>query len=232
VIGVVVPYRAGDPVRDLALDYIRAWYREEHPEISQVTVGGDEWPDRPWSKGAALDHIVRNYSDADILIVADSDVLVRPEALRRSVAAVSQGAAWSMPHGTVYRLSRQATNAVYGGWIDGIRALQARSCHRPPHPGPPGGGIVVLTRDAYEASGGIDPRFTNWGGDDISWARALDTMVGPCVRFDAPMWHLWHPPMFRRPGNRASAENEVLAARYGDAAGKVSQMRALIGEHR
>jgi hypothetical protein len=90
----------------------------------------------------------------------------------------------------------------------------------------------VLSRAAYEESGGIDPRFSGFGGDDISWARALDTLVGPCVAGDAPMWHLFHPRSFRRAGNRGSAENEALAARYGDAAGDVIAMRKLVNEHR
>lgn len=225
---VVIPSRPVSAARDAAAAHVRAWYRE-HVD-ADVAVGGDVAPDAPWSKGTVVDEIV-GWTDAEGLIVADADVLVSPDALARSMLAVEAGAAWSQPHGMVYRLSRRATLQVYAGTAGEIRPMGGAALDRPAHYGPPGGGIVVLSRTAYREAGGLDPRFTDWGGEDISWARALDTLAGPCVRFDAPMWHLWHERMWRRPGNRASPENEAVAARYAVAAGDPDAMRALVREH-
>lgn len=224
---ILIPYREGDPVREMAVDFVVAWYEKHHPEWP-VLVGGDDPAIPAWHKGAAVEALVL-MSDTPGLIVADSDVFVSPAALDRSAGAVAAGAPWSMPHGQVYRLNRRATSLVYDGRINGDpRMVAAGALAKRAHEGPPGGGIVVLSRKAYDESGGIDERFTEWGGEDISWARALDTLVGPCIRFRAPMWHLYHEPMFRRPGNRASEENERIAAMYAEAEGKPSQMRALI----
>jgi hypothetical protein len=183
----------------------------------------------PWSKGwavaAALDG-----GDEPIIVIADADVLVPPDALSASITAVADGAPWAMPHGLVYRLSRAATNEVYvGALVPPPHEIGGMLLERDAVPGPPGGGIVVTTRHAYAESGGIDPRFYGWGGEDISFARALDTLVGPGVRSDAPMWHLYHLRQARRPGNRAAlADSERLANRYLDAAGDPDAMRRLI----
>jgi len=140
---------------------------------------------------------------------------------------VAAGAPWVMPHGIVYRLSRGATMAVRSlkHTPTPTRVISRR------HPGPVGGGFVVCSRSAFDAVHGIDPRFTGWGGEDISFGRALDTLVGRHVRLDAPTWHLWHEPLPRVMGRRASPENERLAGRYLDAAGDEVAMRALCEEH-
>ena len=78
--------------------------------------------------------------------------------------------------------------------------------------------------------GGIDPRFIGFGGDDISFARALDTLVGPCKRLDYPMTHLHHDRTPRRKGNRGSEANEQLAARYMLAAGDREAMLMIVKE--
>jgi hypothetical protein len=165
-------------------------------------------------------------------VVADADVLVPPAALTRSLAAVADGAAWAMPHGDVYRLDRNATNRLLIGSLDPMpRQLSARLLERRAAPGPWGGGLVVLSLEAWETSGGIDPRFEGWGGEDEAWARALTALVGPCVREGAPMFHLWHERQDRRPGNRGSEETERLAGRYLDAARDPEVMAKLVAEH-
>jgi hypothetical protein len=197
-----------------------------HPGLN-VLYGVDTSGNAEWSKGRAVAHGV-SRSRSPIIVVADADVTVPPEALGYSIIAVMHGAAWSMPHGIVHRLSRRGTNAVYLAESELLDAPTFKLTERT-HVGPHGGGMVVTTRAAYEATG-IDPRFTGFGGDDISFARALDTLVGPCERFDFPMTHLHHERTPRRPGNRGSTENEALAARYMIADGDADAMRSIIAE--
>jgi hypothetical protein len=215
---VVIPFDpAGDPCRDQALDFVRCWYARQDLDVVVSSVLSTE----PWSKGVAVDRGVET-AETDLLVVADADCLVQPAALRACLEAVDQGAPWSQPHGPVIRLRAQATRLVLAG---GRIPFRPGRVH-----GPPGGGVVVLSRDAYDTAGGPDPRFVGWGGEDISWARALDTLLGPCVRFAYPLVHLWHRPAPRRATNRASAESELLAGRYYDAAGHPAEMRMLVAE--
>ena len=218
---VVIPYRWTDPARAQSFDFVRAWWDDMgYP----VLVGGQDpsWP--PWSKGAAVGS-VRADVQTDGLIIADCDVLVTGEAIGLSKAAVASGAAWVQPHGSVIRLNRPETLRIYRMGPDAVSTQRQRAAT---HRAPAGGGLVFLTVDAYDTVRGIDPRFCGWGGEDISFARALDTLVGYGLRLGGILWHLWHPRTPRRAGNRANVESERIAAAYLDAEGDPVAMRALV----
>jgi hypothetical protein len=225
-VDLIIPFSFGDlGERNVARLFVHAHYERAHPGLN-VLYGVDRL-DGEWSKGRAVADGVA-HSRSPILVIADADVIVPPEALGYSIIAVMHGAAWSMPHGEVYRLSRRGTNALYASGDDVLGTPNIKYVERT-HPGPHGGGMVVLSRAAYEATG-IDPRFIGFGGDDISFARALDTLVGKCERFDFPMTHLWHERTPRRHGNRGSDANEALAARYMIADGDPWAMQSIIDE--
>lgn len=214
---VIIPYAWTDRDRERAFDYVRRWWEDMG---YRVLIGRGDVGN--WSKGAAV-HSMRHLVDTEGLIIADCDVMVTRELIGISKSAVASGAAWAMPHGKVVRMTRSDTQRVYR--VGDRALLSARATGRY---APPGGGLVFLTTEAYDTVGGIDPRFKGWGGEDISFARALDTLCGYGVRLGGYLWHLWHPRTPRRPGNRASVESEALAARYLEAEGDPDAMRAVI----
>lgn len=218
---VVIPYAYTGRAREESLEFVSRWWAVQgYPVL--IGLGTD-----PWSKGAAV-HACRPDVDTAGIIIADCDCIVSREAIGLAVAAVRSGAAWSMPHSRVGRLSRSETRRIYRLGVEHMLLTRQRASM---HFAPPGGGIVVLSTTAYDTVGGIDPRFIGWGGEDLSFARALDTLAGPGVRLPAYLWHLWHPRTPRRAGNRASEDSERLAARYIDAEGDPIAMRALVAEH-
>jgi hypothetical protein len=83
-----------------------------------------------------------------------------------------------------------------------------------------------MLRSTWENVGGVDPRFVGWGGEDIAFGWALDTLAGPHTNLGAPLYHLWHPLAVDR--RKASPETDRLAGRYAEANGKPEAMRALI----
>lgn len=229
-VALLVPFRFGEEVaRDYAWAAVRSWYLSQHRGV-RIYVGTCH-PSEPWSKGLAVRRAFRR-SREPVVVVADADVVVSPAALIDSVTAVlDQAAAWSQPHSIVYRLSRETTVAFAAGTLGEVRPLSNQLLERRAHQAAAGGGIIVCARDAFDAVGGIDPRFIGWGGEDISFARALGTITGPPDQGVAPMWHLWHPRQPIRRGGRASEASEELAARYMLAAGKIDEMRGLVEEH-
>jgi N-terminal domain of galactosyltransferase len=224
-VSIVVPFRPDGAERERNWKWLRARYERLYPdwEIVEGTCEGQ------WSKGEAVNPAVAR-SSGDVLVIADADVMVGEQALPAAVREL-EGAPWVIPHGLVYRLTEKATRAVISGELRAgpTRLPRARLARRPLK-GPSGGGMTVARREDFEAVGGIDERFTDWGGEDISFARALDTLIGPHLRLDEVMWHLYHQPMRRRPPNRASGANEALAAHYLDAAGDPVAMAALCVE--
>lgn len=226
-VSLIVPLRPDGAERDRNWAYVRARYERLYPDWEIVCHPGN--PTGPWSKGTAVNAAVRQAS-GDVLIVADADVLVGAEVLPRAIVAL-EDAAWVVPHGHVYRLTERVTAELIETQPDPRPAhISSASCRRLRRPGPAGGGLVVARQDDFATVGGIDERFTGWGGEDISLARALDTLVGRHVRLRAPAWHLDHEPMARREGNRASEASEALAARYLEAEGDPNAMAALCAE--
>lgn len=217
-VAVLIP-AGGEPCehRARAAAYVIEHYRTHHPRWDLI-VGHTG---QPWSKGAALADAYRQTS-ADMIVLADADSFVDPTILEHTVdQALDDG--WAMPHWMVYRLDEQGTADVYAGLPPRPDRLV-----RGAYAGVKGGGIVAVRRDVYELVDGIDPRFQGWGGEDVSFARALIALHGKPARFAAELWHLWHP--HPAPDLRGSEASEALVARYRDAANDPAAMRALIAE--
>lgn len=217
-VSVLVPYRPGPcPWRERAWEHVRAHYTAHHPGWEMV-VGSC---DGNWSKGAAVAD-AHSRAAGDVLVLADADSITTPDILRAAIEGVAGGRhSWAVPHGRVYRLDQQATETVYAGG-----PVRLGRTVRPPYLGPAGGGVVVVTRAAYETVGGIDPRFAGWGGEDVSLGWALETLVGGHRRHGARLVHLWHP--HPAPTLRGSPESEALVAHYRAARGRPDLMSALV----
>lgn len=217
-VAVIVPWAASDEWRARAKRYVLNHYRTHHPEWKQHV--GTLPASEPWSKGAAVDAAVQR-SDADILVLADADSFTDPDTMEAAVRLATEGTPWVVPHRRVHRLTEEFTTEV----LAGRKPRKGRTC-RPAYTGPAGGGIVVLTRKAYDEVHGIDPRFLDWGGEDVSFGMALETLVGPFARLEGDLFHLWHP--HPAPDLRGSPESEELVAKYQAARMSPRRMRAVI----
>lgn len=220
-VSIVVPYSPIGEGRERNWRFLRERYQALHPDC-EVVEGRCEGR---WSKGRAVNDAVQR-SSGDVLVIADADVMVGPQALRNAIEAL-RFSAWVVPHRLVYRLTEEATLRVLAGALAEPRSLDPHEASRV-HKGCQGGGITVLTREAFHTVGGIDEGFYDWGGEDISFARAMDAIVGGHRRMGELMWHLNHEPMPRREGNRASEESEELAGRYLEASTSREGTRELL----
>lgn len=218
---LVIPYQGESRFR--VASWVKNRFQALHPSWTLIvaTEGGD-----PWTKPRAVNQAVR-ASSADLLVVADADIAVTREALELAVQHVVDGAAWAVPFSTIYRLDQACTAEVLACPYDReIWPLDPEDCvsHKPPYPAVPGGGVVVVARDAFDTVNGVDPEF-EWGQEDASFGWALDTLAGPHHMFDAPLWHMWHQPRSTSPSMYDAYRLEAL---YANANGKPEQMRALI----
>jgi len=204
---VVIPFApCADPHREAACQHVVDWLRP----LGWPIVVEEADPQEPWSKGAIVDRAVQRTETAG-LVISDADVLVHHAAIATCATAVVAGWAWAIPHSDVYRLSPRMTLDVLSHATKGpSHFLGGAQLERRPHAAPRGGGIVVVSRESYDLVGGIDPRFVGWGGEDISFGRALDTLAGPAFTLREPMWHLYHQPQVILPGRR---ERRVGGAR-------------------
>jgi hypothetical protein len=229
-VSIVVPWRSEDPDRDRAWEWVRARYERLYPDWEIVTADcrGE------WSKGRAVRTAVRK-ARGDILVVSDSDVVMRDEVLPEAVAHVEAGAPWAVPHGQVYRLNKAAVDKLYAGgpfpdedWSRCIAYEWGKWFAERVKRVVPGGGITVLPRKTY-AKVPIDHRFLGWGGEDLAWGWALETLVGEPARLNQPMWHLYHARSYTRFA-RGSDESEDLVTKYCEANGDREAIKQVMAQ--
>jgi hypothetical protein len=218
-VSVVVPFSPSDEWREKAWDYVSQWWLTHFPDWEVIRCAPGK---KVWSKGAALHNGVAAAA-GDTLILADADSFIAdPGELQTLVDKVDSGSVpWLMPHRYVHRVSQIATEAIYAGAHVDIADVQY-----PVYGGCMGGGMTVLTRDAWNTVKGVDPRFTGWGGEDRCFGWALAALCPPITRGDARLVHLWHPT--QGPRRALSPETVALVARYQRVRHTPAQMRALI----
>lgn len=221
-VSIIVPRSTGEaPERNAAWAWLKARYAALYPEW-QVVEG---WADpAAWRKGAAVNDALKRAT-GDVLVIADADCVVPAEALQRAVTDL-QGAAWVVPHRQVHRLTAAQTEARLATAPESEAGPPVERLARPAYVGLAGGGIVVVRRSDYAATGGIPLGFTGWGHEDEALALILDTLLGAHKRYDYPLVHLWHPPVEHREGS--SRANQPLLQKIRNARGKPAAMWALL----
>ena len=224
MLSFLVPFRSSDPARVAAWRWVR---RRLEATGAEVVVGSDAG--EPFSKAVAL-HDAFARSHGQLLVIGDADVAVHALQLTDAVRLVEAGAPWAYPYTRVVRLSpRASADLMSGDWLghwDQANAEEVRD-------GSPGG-MLVIPREAWIATGGMDRRFRGWGGEDVAFRVALRTLWGLEVRVAGDLVHLWHPAQMAG-GQRAwtpesRRRNAPLMKRYQRAAGSVPNMRALVAE--
>jgi hypothetical protein len=68
------------------------------------------------------------------------------------------------------------------------------------------GGTIAVAREAFEAIGGFDEGFVDWGGEDDEFYDRCGT-INHCRSGFLPFVHLWHPPQ----PDRKSSSNPNIA---------------------
>lgn len=213
---VVIPWRAGCPYRESALDWaLQQWQHAGYEPVLGVHADG------PWCKAEAVQAGL-DRADGELVVIADADVWT--DGVGAALDAVAGGVPWAVPHRLVHRLTPPATVRAFTG-----APLERCATEQPPYRGFEGGGITVLTRDLYDQVP-LDPRYAGWGQEDESWALALRVLAGAPWRGTAPLYHLWHPPQPRLSRRWGTRDGMALHRRYRSAAQSPHRMRALLDE--
>jgi glycosyltransferase involved in cell wall biosynthesis len=258
LISILVPFRADSPYRVELWSWLREYWEHELPE-AEIIIGHDHGARKgePFSKTSAVNNAFHR-SRGDIIVILDADAYMDGEVIKHCAHRLRQARrhgrrTWFIPYRYMYRLTQEATFRVLSS--DPFHPLRFPT---PPNPGDidgtqgsagPGrahnyGALIqIMPREAFETVGCMDPRFRGWGGEDVSFLRALDTLWGRHKNMDEEVLHLWHPKKHiggfdpasqyltrvwnhqRRPGS-----NNKLAMRYHLATWKPVQMRKLVDE--
>jgi hypothetical protein len=231
-----------------------AWLRQywEHALPDAEIVMGDA-PGNPFSKTCAINAAYRE-SHGDVLVLLDADcyidasvILDCAEKIRRGREQTTSEAVWFIPYKHLYRLTRVST--LYLIASDPTDPFQFESPPDAVDVGPTSGSgfghwfgalIQMMPREAFETVHGMDPRFRGWGGEDVAFVLALDTLFGVHRLTSNQVLTLWHsvqskpgtnPNLLRIwEGQEDPRKNWSMAGRYRKALRNPAAMRDIIHE--
>jgi hypothetical protein len=243
-ITLLVPFRSDGARRSATWEWLRAYWETWLPE-AEIVEGHNERV--PFCKTAAANEAFRK-SSGDVIVILDADCYIDSGVLldcaRRIRQARRRGRRlWFIPYRHFYRLTDQASLLVLSS--------SPQDPYRFTSPPPPedteessgqsvghwyGALIQVMPREAFVAAGGMDERFAGWGGEDVSFMVAVDTLYAKHRTTRNQTLHLWHPHIgtlhVEREwvGQAEAGSNNPLAIRYQGARGRSDRMRALTRE--
>jgi hypothetical protein len=144
-----------------------------------------------WSRAPAVNDAARKAGDWDVAFIADCDTIPDHDSILRAVWWVQHTGGGARPHDERFMLTQQGSIAAMQR---GVEALEDRHFNRQWA----GGGLDVVTREAFDAVGGFDERYHGWGYEDSEFHVQL-VVHRRWDRLPGDAWHLWHPTTDNKP---------------------------------
>lgn len=222
---VLIPWRPKDDRRRQLWD----WTRYFLDELGWPIFTGDDGVE-PFSRAAAVNAASERAGTWDVALIGDSDTV-------QQVRSAHEAAPLALEHGLAIPWTRRLKLSQRGTALlvqKGPEAVKER-VHRDPRDGtsPNGGGATVMvSREAWETVGGMDPVFRGYGNEDLAFGAALHTLyVKHAPRIEGTVWHLWHrPQMMVGTARAATLPNRERWELYQRAQGNPVAMRELVSE--
>lgn len=198
----LVPWRPGNAVREQNWE----WTRPHLEALGYPLFCGDR--PGPWARAAACNEAARLAGDWDVALIADADTIPEAGAIQRAVELAKERKGAIRPHDRLWNLNTSQSRTVGRKGPRAVRLID-RS------PKLLGGGLLVVSREAWEKVGGYDERFIGWGHEDSALHTSL-LAEAFWDRIEAQAWHLFHPrDRVDTPERRRNAElMQELQERY------------------
>lgn len=180
---------------------VESHLRNVLPEWVRLIRNPPPEPDLPYCRSWAF-NVGARQARGQILVLHDNDMPIPEDYAIWVSEKVGQGFEVVNPKRFIFYLNKAASSRVVGGYFDESEFLEVDEIVQNLE----AGGSVAITKEAYEAIGGMDERFVGWGGEDNEfWERALTRRAW--VWGGLPILHLWHQP---QPGKLNRTNPAVL----------------------
>ncbi len=186
---ILVPWRGGEERREWLWDICRPWLER----FGWPIYCGDS--NGPWARAAAVNAAEKEAAaagDWDLALVADTDTIADPDSIYRAMDWIRSTGGAARPHTERWMLTREGSLvAAQRGTsaIDKTRHLGKQFA---------GGGLLVITHDAWKRVGGFDETFIGWGYEDTAMHLSL-IAKSRWDRLPGEAYHLWHPGEQNKP---------------------------------
>lgn len=176
---VLVPWRGGE------------FRRERNWGVVQRHLEAFGWPvftgdaEGKWSRARAVNAAARSAGDWDVALISDADTVGEPDVIEAAAKLALQTRGAIRPHDKLWMLQPDQTQDFARQGAQGTIINIKTVCH-------PGGGLLVVSREAWDTVGGYDESFVDWGHEDSHLnTRLLAHAYWDIIEGNA--YHLWHP---------------------------------------
>lgn len=229
---VIIPFRARTKdglVRGANLAVVQAWWWMWGFEPVLQTDGLDG--DKPFNRHRAFNLAVERFSEDDVFLFAEADMLLHPAQAREALAQALASLGLVVPFREFHGLSEASTEAVRDTYEDnepgvlvewwGLDPIDPRSIFTM-HPdvclmdGEITGSVFAISRETYDRVGGFTEHTSGVWFDDAVTKKAIEALAGARTRWvPGTAVHLYHTPLWapENPDKRdkdASAYNEYI----------------------
>lgn len=186
-LSILVPFRDADGTRTKAKHWILRRWAHFWPD-AEIVVASDDGVD-PFNKCIAVNKAAAQAT-GDMFAILDADTWIDPKFMHSAFERIAKGIPWVIPASRSMRLKKEASEMLMK--LDPTGDLPLIQPRLSEQTGPVVGFLWVMPRAAFEAVGGMDERIRGWGGEDTSFTRAMDVVVGPHRKLNGTVVCLWH----------------------------------------
>ncbi len=243
-ISLLIPFSSGSQIRDRTFRWLLRYWKYQLPD-AEVVIGRSH--SRIFCKGRALNNAARKAT-GKVLVVLDADTYMPGQVIETCSNRILEeldNHLWYVPYRHLYRLNKRVTEQILASdpaapfyYLHSPLAIDVDDSNldRSGYGHRFGAMITIFPRQALDVLGCFDERFKGWGGEDVAFLRALDTLYGLHKTTNNDVYHLWHPFIgsdFRTrmwKGQSGGGANAKLSIAYKRATGNPSMMRKLVDE--
>lgn len=245
-ISLLIPFSSEDPSRHENFRWLKKYWKCELPH-AEIVIG--ESKSLIFCKGEALNDAFER-SNGRVIVVLDADAYIDGHIItkcaNRIIEAEEHGHnLWFVPYRLLYRLTQGLTRLItHSSPCDPTRPPEVpNECDVDNwgdvvHYGHMYGAMItILPRKAMEVVLCFDEHFRGWGGEDISFLRAMNKLFGKHKTTNNAVFHLWHPYHGKTHRERTWDNQDTpnlywrRASRYHHATTSITKMKELMNEN-
>lgn len=235
-LSVLIPFRDADGTRTRAHHWMLARWQHFFPD-AEFIVEPDDGLD-PFNKSMAVNKAAAKAT-GDVFAILDADTWIDPKFVTMSMDLIASGIHWVVPARRSFRLKQDVSEQLMALPPDtSLPALTGPEWRvKSEQAGYVVGFLWFVPRAGWERLGGMDERFRGWGGEDSSFTKAANVLLGVHRRLPGTVISLWHARprdarhqrIWHGQAQHFMQAKEDLAHRYGRAR-NAQAMRAVLSE--
>lgn len=222
-VSVLIPYNPNNKDhRSSNFEWVKRFYHAAMPEV-EICIGSAA--DKPFNRCKAI-NLAAKQASRDVFVIAEADVVYDPELIRNALELLKNHT-WIIPFRGVINISEMNSKKLLKSVPGWPLSVEVNDFQIDWYYEEFAGKLNVITRDNFAAAGGCDERFVGWGCEDDAFVCAVNTLCGPFVRIDRPIYHLWHT--YAGAWNNPNySSNWELFEKYRQANGNKDEMHKLV----